>query len=71
MIEAARKMIATFGQLDPAGGCWQFFKKHNPELWREHCLAIRESDLTRSATTFKTMLTAWGSRHQVKQGVLL
>lgn len=71
MIDQARKLMATFRQLDPAGGCWQFIQKHKPELWRQHCQAIRESDLTRAATTFKAMLQAWENRHHAEQGALL
>lgn len=71
MIDHARKLIDTFGKLDPGAGCWQFIQKHKPELWREHCRSLLADDLSCAATTFKQMLSAWKDRHQSEQGVLL
>lgn len=71
MIDAARRMVATFGQLDPGAGCWQFIQRYKPDLWRSHTQAIRDNDISRAASTFKAMLAAWDGRHQAEQGVLL
>jgi hypothetical protein len=68
MIDHARKLIDTFGKLDPGAGCWQFIQKHRPDLWQDHTKAIRESDLSKAASTFKAMLTAW--QDQKEQGQL-
>lgn len=70
-IDQTRKIAATFGKLDPGTGCWQFIKKHRPDLWRSHTQAIRESDLSKAATTFKAMLEAWNQRHDISQPDLL
>lgn len=67
MIDAARKLIGTFQQLDPGPECWQFIQTHRIDLWQAHCLAIRESDLTKAATTYKAMLEAWQQRGNLKQ----
>ena len=69
--EDYRAVITDFGKLDPGAGCWQFIQKHRPDLWRSHTQAIRESDLSKAATTFKAMLEAWNQRHNISQSDLL
>ncbi len=70
MIGSARKMIGTFGQLDPGKGCWQFIRQQRSDLWREHCRSIIANDLSGAAATFKAMLNAWENRHSQTQEVL-
>jgi hypothetical protein len=68
IINQARNLVSAFGQKAPGAGCWQFIQKHRPDLWQDHTKAIRESDLSKAASTFKAMLTAW--QDQKEQGQL-
>lgn len=58
-IEQARRMVATFGRIDPGGNCWTFIKSRFPDLWHLHHRAVRENDLSKAATTFRAMIQAW------------
>lgn len=69
--EEARAMVEEFGSRDPGGDCWNWIKQYLPEVWKDHLLSIRESDLEKARSTFDTMLLAWEGRHDQKQPDLL
>lgn len=61
-IEQARRMVATFGRIDPGGKCWHWIRSRHGSLWADHQQAIRDSNPGLMASTFKAMVTAWRDR---------
>lgn len=52
-------MISDFGRRDQRGDCWDWIKKHQPELWRRHMQALLANDISASRLSYNEMLSAW------------
>lgn len=64
-------LMQEFGDRSPGGSCWDWIKKHKPELWSRHFKAFRQGDQDAARETYNAMISAWEERHDQQQPDLL
>lgn len=71
LAEEAVQLLGEIGKRDPGGDCWLWIQSNRPDLWRKHIAGMLSDDIETVRATFDQMLTAWGTRHEMKQADLL
>ncbi len=57
-----RTLCREISDKDPKGDCWNWIKKHHPELWQEHITAFRNGDIARARATFHQMTQTFNAQ---------